>query len=79
MKFDDLASVAKGADKKAVPTLIKNMFLMYFVWFPVLVLLMYPPIWGFSGWGVLGGIAGILASLTLTQAALEIKFLIKGV
>ena len=77
--FDDLQEVAKNAHKSAVPVLAKRLFLFYFVGFPVGALLLWPPVMGFAGWGVLGGIAGLFMSLTIVQAALEIKFIVKGV
>lgn len=77
--FDDLQEVAKAAHKSAVPVLAKRLFLFYFVGFPVGALLLYPPVFGLTGWGIVGGIAGLFASLTMIQAMLEIKFIVKGV
>jgi hypothetical protein len=77
--FEDLQEVAKGAHKGAIPVIAKRMGLLYFVAFPVGILLLYPPVFGLTGWGILGGIAGLFMSLTIIQAVLEIKFIVKEV
>lgn len=79
MKFDDLASVAKTADKGVVPVLAKRVGFIYIVLLPMVVLLLYPPVFGFMGWGLAGGIAGLFATMTLYFTIFEIKFLITGV
>ena len=79
MDFDDLKKVAKTADKGVIPVLTKRVGFIYIVLLPALVLLMYPPIFGFMAWGVLGGIAGLFTTLTLYFTIFEVKFLITGV
>lgn len=79
MKLDDLESVAKNADKTFVPVVAKRMAFIYVVLIPLIALLVYPPVFGFMGWGLLGGIAGLFATFTLYFTIFEVKFLLTGV
>ena len=77
-KFDDLQEVAKTAHKTYVPQLITRMFVFYMVGFPAAALLLWAPVMGASGWGITGGIAGLLASITIAFAAREAYLTMKG-
>lgn len=76
--FDDLQEHAATAHKDYVPTLARNLFRFYLLSLPLVALLAYPPIFGLNGWGVLGGIAGFFASVTIFNAYQEAHFIVKG-
>ena len=77
--FEDLQEVAKNAHKSVIPVIAKRLAWLYGGLLIVLPCLLYPPVFGLTGWGILGGIAGLFMSLTIIQAVLEIKFIVKGV
>lgn len=77
-KFDDLQEVAKNAHKAYAPQFAKGMFIFYVIGFPAVGLFFWAPIMGASGWGISGGIAGFLASVTIAFAAREAYLTIKG-
>lgn len=77
--LQDLQDFAHNAQKSGLPVIAKRIFIMLFAGFPAGVLLLYPPVFGMTGWGILGGIAGLFMSLTAVVAGIEIHFLVKGV
>lgn len=77
--FEDLQEVAGSrAKNNFLARTAKNTLKIYGFLFLIGPLLAYPPIFGTMGWGVAGGVAGLLMSLTLAFAYTEIRFLIKG-
>lgn len=77
--FEDLQEVAaQGSDKNSFwPTFTRRMVKFYAIWFLIFPFF-GPAIIGVSGWGIAGGVAGLLMSLTLVFFYTEIHFLIKG-
>ena len=76
--FKDLREVAAGAGNGFLVQTAKNTLKIFAALFFVGPLLAYMPVFGLTGWGIIGGIAGLLASLTLVFCYTEIRFLIKG-
>ena len=77
-EFEDLREMAAGANHAFLPQFFKRYVIFLFVALPGAVLLLYPPIFGLTGWGIAGGIAGVFMSATIIVAGLEIHFLVKG-
>ena len=78
--FEDLqeAAAQHGGKNSFVSIVARRMLKFYGFLFLIGPLLAYPPIFGVTGWGIAGGMAGLLMSLTLVFAYSEIRFLIKG-
>jgi len=73
--FEDLQKVAGG---KSILNGLALAYIKFFILIPAGLLLLYPPLFGFDGWGIAGGFAGFCMTMTGICAYQEIRFVLKG-